>query len=254
MYPELFHVGGFVVTSFGAMVALGALVGLWIFSRELQIAKLPPHAVDAAVYGIIGGFLGAKLLYVFEHLGEEPFASLLFARGGLSWFGGVAGGLATGVATIVARRLSIVAVLAAATPALAIGHAIGRIGCFLVGDDYGSPSSAPWAVAFPRGLPPTDVPVHPTQIYELVLLVPLAWVLMRMRRRGVADRTVLGTYMVAAGAIRFVVEWFRVDRRVALDMSVAHWASLLLILIGIAVLYARRGVTPARARVRAERA
>lgn len=254
MYPELFHVGGFVVTSFGAMVAVGALVGLWIFSRELQNANLPSSAVDAAIYGIIGGFLGAKLLYVFEHLGEEPLASLLFARGGLSWFGGVAGGIGAGVVTIVARGLPIVPVLSAATPALAVGHAIGRIGCFLVGDDYGSPSNLPWAVAFPRGLPPTDVPVHPTQIYELVLLLPLAWVLMRMRRRRVPDRAVLGTYMVAAGAIRFLVEWFRVDRRVALDMSVAHWASLLLILIGIIVLYVRRAATPARTRVGAERA
>src|SRR5512142_909805 len=117
MYPELFHVGGFVVTSFGAMVAVGALVGLWIFSRELQNANLPSSAVDAAIYGIIGGFLGAKLLYVFEHLGEEPFASLLFARGGLSWFGGVAGGIGAGVLTIVGRRLPILPVLSAATPA-----------------------------------------------------------------------------------------------------------------------------------------
>jgi phosphatidylglycerol:prolipoprotein diacylglycerol transferase len=254
MYPELFHVGGFVITSFGVMVALGALVGLWVFSRELQFAGLPASAIDAAIYGIIGGFIGAKLLYVFEHLGEEPFVSLLLARGGLSWFGGVAGGIGAGALTIVVRRLPIVSVLAAATPALAIGHAIGRIGCFLVGDDYGSPSNLPWAVRFPRGLPPTDVPVHPTQIYELVLLVPLAWVLVRMRRRHAADRIVLGTYMVAAGAIRFIVEWFRVDRRVALDMSVAHWASLLLVLIGIAVLARRRASAAAGARIRAERA
>lgn len=253
MYPELFHVGGFVVTSFGAMVALGALVGLWVFSRELRIARLPPGAVDAAIYGIVGGFVGAKLLYVFEHFGEEPFASLLFARGGLSWFGGVAGGIGAGVLAILAGRLPIVSVLAAATPALAIGHAIGRVGCFLVGDDYGSPSNLPWAVAFPRGLPPTDVPVHPTQIYELVLLLPLAWTLIRMRRHHASDRVVLGTYMVAAGAIRFVVEWFRVDRRVALDMSVAHFASLLLILIGGVVLLAGRRAA-AGARVGAERA
>ena len=240
MYPEFFHIGGFVVTSFGVMVAVGALVGLWVFSRELQISDLPPGAVDAAIYGIVGGFIGAKLLYVFEHLGEEPFASLLFARGGRSWFGGVAGGIGAGVLTVVVHRLPVVRVLAAATPALAIGHAIGRIGCFLVGDDYGRASNLPWAVAFPRGLPPTDVPVHPTQLYELVLLLPLAWVLVRMRRRSAADRVVLGTYMVAAGAIRFVVEWFRVDRRVALDMSVAHWASLLLMLLGLIVLFARR--------------
>jgi phosphatidylglycerol:prolipoprotein diacylglycerol transferase len=77
-----------------------------------------------------------------------------------------------------------VQVLAAATPALAVGHAIGRIGCFLVGDDYGRPTNLPWRIAFPEGLPPTAVPVHPTQLYEAAALVPLVILLMRWRRSG----------------------------------------------------------------------
>ena len=92
MYPVLFRIGGFEITSFGAMVAVGALVGLWIFRRELLRSRLPESGVDAAVAGLAGGIAGAKLLWVFEHLGEEPFTSLLFSRGGLSWFGGFAGG------------------------------------------------------------------------------------------------------------------------------------------------------------------
>lgn len=82
----------------------------------------------------------------------------MLLRGGMSWFGGLAGGLVAGLSVVTARRLPIVAMLAAASPALAAGHAIGRIGCFLVGDDYGRPSDLPWAVAFPEGLPPTVVP------------------------------------------------------------------------------------------------
>ncbi|MGE5813716.1 MAG: prolipoprotein diacylglyceryl transferase [Acidobacteriota bacterium] len=232
MYPDLVTIGSFTITSFGAMVALGALVGMWIFSRELRAARLPSAALDAALAGIVGGLLGAKLLFVAEHLGQEPLAALLFARGGLSWYGGLAGGIGAGVAVILWQHLPLLSVISAATPALAIGHAIGRIGCFLVGDDYGRPSSVPWAVAFPRGLPPTLDPVHPTQLYELLLLLPLAWLLMRERRHGKPDRFVIGTYLLGAGLIRFAIEWLRVDVRVALGMSVAHWASLGAIAIG----------------------
>src|SRR5262252_6419583 len=170
------------------MVALGALVGLWVFRRELARAGLPEAALDAAVYGLVGGLLGAKLLYVFEHLEESSFWSLFLDRGGMSWFGGFVGGLLAGYATIRSRRWPLVPVLAAATPALAVGQLLGRIGCFLVGDDYGKPTALPWGVAFPEGSPPTDVPVHPTQLYEAALLGILAWLLIRWRRSGLPDR------------------------------------------------------------------
>ena len=166
IYPVLFRIGEFDITSFGALVAAAALVGLWVFRRELPRSGLPDSAVDAAIAGVIGGLFGAKLLWVFEHLHEEPFADLLLSRGGMSWFGGFAGGVLAGLLVMRWTRLPMVTVLAAATPALAIGQSIGRIGCFLVGDDYGRPTSLPWGVAFPKGLPPTIVPVHPTQLYE----------------------------------------------------------------------------------------
>ena len=88
MYPTFFRIGNFDVTRFGVMVAIGALVGLWVFGRELARSGLPASASDAAMAGVFGGLLGAKLLWVAEHLGEEPFRDLLFSRGGMSWFGG----------------------------------------------------------------------------------------------------------------------------------------------------------------------
>src|SRR5215217_6840805 len=226
MYPVLFRIGGFEITSFGAMVAVVALVGLWLFRREVLRSRLPEAAVDTAIAGLAGGIVGAKLLWVFEHLGEEPFTSLLFSRGGLSWFGGFAGGLLAGYVVMWRQRLPPVAILAAATPALAVGHAIGRIGCFLVGDDYGRPTTLPWGVAFPEGLPPTTVPVHPTQLYEAAALVPIALVLLYARRAGYADRRVLGLYLVLAGAVRFAIEFIRIDVRVLGILSVAHLAAL----------------------------
>jgi phosphatidylglycerol:prolipoprotein diacylglycerol transferase len=236
MYPVLLRIGSFELTSFGAMVALAALVGVWLFRRELRRASLPDSAVDAAVAGVVGGLLGAKLLWVTEHLHEEPFAHLLFSRGGLSWFGGLIGGIGAGLAVILMRRLPVVPVLSAATPALAIGHAIGRIGCFLVGDDYGRPSHLPWAVAFPNGLPPTDVPVHPTQLYEAALLLPIAWLLIRWRRRRADDAFVLGCYLMITSTLRFLIEVIRVNERVALGLTVAQWASIGLAIAGVCLL------------------
>lgn len=240
MYPVIFRIGDFEVTSFGVMVAAAALVGLWLLRRELQRSGLPVDATDAGIVGVIGGLVGAKLLWTFEHAGEAPVLDLLLSRGGLSWYGGLVGGVGAGLGYMAVKRWPIVPILAAATPALAFGHLIGRIGCFLVGDDYGTPSNLPWAVAFPEGLPPTTVPVHPTQLYEAVGLGVLGWLLLRWRRRGVPDVVVLGRYLAGAGTLRFLIEFLRVDERVALGLSVAHFASLAAILAGIGVVLTAR--------------
>jgi phosphatidylglycerol:prolipoprotein diacylglycerol transferase len=150
----------------------------------------------------------------------------------MSWFGGFAGGIAAGVVGLVRRRLRIAATLSAAAPAVALGQAVGRVGCFLVGDDYGRPTELPWGVAFPRGLPPTLVPVHPTQLYEAVLLLVFVGILIRARRSGLSDAVMVAVFLIGAGAIRFGIEFIRVDRPVALGLSVAHWASGTCILAG----------------------
>lgn len=241
MYPVLFRLGGFEITSFGAMVAAGALVGLWLFQRELARRGLPAGASDGAVLAVVAGLAGAKLLWVYEHAGEEPLLALFTSRGGLSWFGGLAAGLIAGIAYFAWRGYRFVPVLAAATPGLAAGHAIGRIGCLLVGDDYGRPTTLPWGVAFPEGLPPTTTRVHPTQIYEGLGLAILAVLLLRWRRQGVADRVVLGRYLLAGGLLRFAVELLRIDERVLFGLSVAHLGAMVMALAGVAVL-GRRSV------------
>jgi phosphatidylglycerol---prolipoprotein diacylglyceryl transferase len=236
MYPVLFRIGDFEITSFGVMVAIAALTGVWLFGRELKRGGLPEQASDAAVVGVIGGLLGAKLLWTVEFAGQDSVSNLLFSRGGFSWFGGFLGGVGSGLWMLHRHRVPLIPALAAAAPALAVGHAIGRIGCFLVGDDYGRPSGLPWAVAFPEGLPPTTARVHPTQLYEAAALAVVAWLLIRWRRRGVADAEVLGRYLVLAGSIRFAIEFIRVNLRILGPLTLAHVLALSLVVVGIMIM------------------
>ena len=235
MYPTFLRIGDFEITSFGVLVALGALAGMRVFQHELRRAGLPGDAINAALAGVLGGLAGAKLIWAIEFRDTAPFLDLVLSRGGLSWFGGLFGGLTAGLLTLRGYGVPLVRGVAAASPGLALGHAIGRVGCFLVGDDYGRPSTLPWAVAFPKGLPPTDVPVHPTQLYEAIPLVVLAWVLMRWRRGGVPDPVVLSRYLMLAGAIRFAIEFLRINAPVLGPLTLAQLWSMGLIATGAVI-------------------
>jgi phosphatidylglycerol---prolipoprotein diacylglyceryl transferase len=245
VYPVILRIGSFEITSFGVLVAIAALVGLSLFTRELRRRGLPEDAANAAIGGVLGGLAGAKIIWAVEFAGSAPFADLVFSRGGLSWFGGFAGGISVGLWLLHRYRVPLITGLAAASPALATGHAIGRIGCFLVGDDYGKPTDLPWGIAFPEGLPPTFVPVHPTQLYEAAGLAILALVLVRMRRSGAADPLVLATYLGAAGAIRFGIEFVRVNALVAGPFTLAQLWSLALIAVAILLASRRRAARAA---------
>lgn len=242
IYPVIVRIGDFEITSFGVLVAIAALVGYLLFDRERKRDGLSDRVPDAAMAGLVGGIFGAKLVWAIEHAGRQgPFLDLLLSRGGLSWFGGFAGGLLAGLAVLRAGGVPLIPALAAATPALAVAHAIGRIGCFLVGDDYGLPSTLPWAVAFPEGLPPTTTPVHPTQLYEMAVLFVIAWALVRWRRQHRPATFVLGMYLVTTATTRFLIEFLRTRVPIAGPFAVAHvWAGLVVI-AGIVVLAWPRG-------------
>ena len=217
MYPELFHVFGFPISSFGAMVAVAFLVGGWLSARSLEKSGIDgQNAWDLLTWCVIGGLLGAKLWFVAEELTREPTATLastLFSRGGLTWYGGFLGGAIGGLLGARARKLPLLQVVNAAAPALAASQAIGRIGCFLVGDDYGVRTNVAWAVSFPKGLPPTLDPVtgaafsvHPTMLYETLWLTPVALLLWLRRGRS---PFLFGEYLVLAGIGRLWIEVFR---------------------------------------------
>jgi phosphatidylglycerol:prolipoprotein diacylglycerol transferase len=244
VYPVLFRIGSFEVTSFGVLVAAAALIGAWLFGREASRSGLPPESINAALGGVIGGLIGAKVLWTIEFSGNSSIANLLFSRGGFSWFGGLIGGVGSGLWLLRRLRVPLVRGVAAATPALAVGHAIGRVGCFLVGDDYGRPTALPWGVAFPEGLPPINVPVHPTQLYEAVALAGLAWLLFKWRAARVPDLVVIGRYLVLAGVIRFAIEFVRINAPVLGPLTLAQLISGSLAITGAVVLLTRRAGEP----------
>jgi phosphatidylglycerol---prolipoprotein diacylglyceryl transferase len=247
MYPVLFRIGDFPISTFGLMMATAFLVGSWITARRMKEVGLDPDlATTLLVYVMLGGIAGSKLYFAIDVSIREgrPFTDLLFARDGITWYGGLILGTVVGAIGARIHGVSVVKLMNCVAPAVAVGQAIGRVGCFLVGDDYGRPSDLPWALAFPRGAPPTDpgVRVHPTQLYEILWLLPVAFVLWKRRDRS---PFLFGEYMVANGFGRLVIETLRVNPRVLGGLTEPQIVGLALIAGGSAAwLYFRMRATP----------
>ena len=233
MYPVLFRIGSFELSSFGVMVALALLIGTSVAARAFDEDGLPRDAAwRVLTWCIVGGLLGSKLWFVAEQLSRYPGTSLfdhLLSRAGLTWYGGLFGGVLGGLLGLRANGVALLRGLNASAPALALGHALGRIGCLLVGDDYGRTSDLPWAIAFPAGTPPTELPVHPTMLYETLWLLPAAWWLWLRRR---SSPFLFGEYMILTGAGRFWIEALRTNPTGLFGLTNAQIVALLLVLVG----------------------
>lgn len=232
MYPVLFEIFGFEISSFGVMLALAFLVGLAITTVRMREEGLDPEAASTLfLYVMIGGVGGAKLYFAVDTALREDvsFFALLFAREGITWYGGLIGAVALGTLGCRIHRVPIKKFLDAGAVGAAVGQAIGRVGCFLVGDDYGRVTDVPWAVAFPRGAPPTLDPVHPTQLYEIAWLLPVAAWLWRRRRHS---PFLFGEYVTLNGLGRIVIENWRVNPQVALGLTEPQWIGIGLVVAG----------------------
>jgi phosphatidylglycerol:prolipoprotein diacylglycerol transferase len=234
MYPELFHVGGFTMNSFGVMMALAFITAGFVAHWQFKKRGVKPDFIyGVLIAAIVGGLLGSKIHYLIIHPDEWP--DNLLSGGGLVWFGGLFGALlAVAVVTVVSRQ-RLAALMDAGAIAVSVGYAVGRIGCFLRGDDYGTPTDLPWGMSFPDGLPPTTAHVHPTQLYEslgsLVIFALLVWVISpRFKREG----PLMFVYAILAGVERFLVEFVRTNEPVALGLTQQQWISIAMIVVGAA--------------------
>ncbi|MBX3025534.1 prolipoprotein diacylglyceryl transferase [bacterium] len=239
MYPVLFHVFGIPVEAFWATVFLGFAAALLVVRAELvRLGHEAAAAYDLILWAYIGGFVGARLLLIvtaWDDFQRDPFEHL-FSGSGWVWQGGVIGGAIAVVLKARQLRLPLGDVADFSGLALAIGQAIGRLGCQLSGDgDYGVPTDLPWAMSYPNGVVPTTDRVHPTPIYEMVgCLLIFAW-LWRRRVRPHAPGARFGEYLIASGGLRFAVEFVRRNPAVALGLTIAQWGGLVSIAIGIAL-------------------
>lgn len=267
MYPHLFTIGNFTVTSFGLMMFLAFIGGAWIMARQFEQRGIDPeHAWDMLIWIAIGGIAGAKLYYVGLHLDDliaDPVRSLT-SRGGLVWYGGFIGGLAAFWWQARRRGLDLAKTFDSASPALALAYGIGRMGCFLVGDDYGRPTDAWLGIAFPNGYPPStagyfrsigydvaaNIPdtavltVIPTQLFEIAAALIMFAILWRLSGR-LRDWRLFAVYLGLYGVERFTIEFWRAKTDfIGFGLTTSQVASIVVLIIG-AIIWQRTAGRPA---------
>ena len=244
MRPILFEIGGFELGSFLACVLLAsALAPLLAWRFAVERGDNPRIAVGAVICAVAAGWIGARLLLIPKGWGlfvKYPVQFLLMT-GGWAWYGGLIGAT---VGTWIWARYTRVPFLTFAdmlAPIGALGQAIGRIGCQLSGDgDYGVPTSLPWGMAYPHGAVPTEVPVHPTPIYEMIGYFAIFAYLWRRRHAEVAPGDAFGRYLVLAACVRFPVEFVRTNQVWLAGLTEAQLYAIAAVAVGLLLLVRAR--------------
>ncbi len=245
MYPTIIDFGPVGIHSYGLMLATAFITSVFVMQHELKRRGFVPDiAATIVVAAAIGGIIGAKIYAAL--LDGRITLTELVSTSGLVWYGGFIGGC-LGVLIVVVRSpnptLPTIDIIG---PTLLLGYGIGRIGCLLAGDgDYGPPSDLPWAMAFPNGTVPTDVPVHPTPIYETLISFTFFGILWSQRRKWEVNPGVMfGASLILLGVERFFVEFWRITPRVLGWMTGAQLFSIVSFIVGIIFFFWARSRPP----------
>ena len=264
MYPILFQFGSFTISSFGVMMVIAFLLGNYLLRIDVVAEGYDAIIADDIIFrAAIGGILGAKFYYLIENIptgqaadningliniiagiftlnGERIAFGIQNFGAGLVFLGGLVGGMAAVSWYIYRKNLNWFKIADLAAPFLVLGHGIGRIGCFLVGDDYGIPTNLPWAIAFPNGLPPTNIAVHPTQLYEMSAYFIIFFYLRYRKRNQTFSGEIIFEYLFLGGLSRFMVEFIRTNTKYIFGLSGAQYLSILMMVIGAYQLWKMR--------------
>lgn len=239
------HVLGLDLQTFGLFFALNFLCWAAVVAKRLkEIGKPVDWAYEILFAALIGGLVGARLYYVVQNYDEvkDDLLGNMLSGAGLIWYGGLLGGVIAVLLWARWRDFLRLALLDMAAAGLALGYAIGRIGCQVSGDgDYGQASDLPWAMGYPDGAVPTapGVEVQPTPLYETLSMGLFALVLWRLRD-AFRPGALFGIYLVGAGLERFLVEFARRNEAVLAGLTAAQLESLTLIVAGLAWLLVLR--------------
>jgi len=237
MKPEI-NILGISIKTFGLTFALGFLACGGVVARRLrELHKPVDWAYEIVFAALVGGVVGARGYYLIQNYSQVKHDLLgsVFSGSGLVWYGGAIGGAIGVLAWMRWRDALELRMLDMCATALALGYAIGRIGCQVSGDgDYGISSSLPWAMGYPHGTVPTPpgVTVQPTPIYETVAMCLVAYLLWRLRDR-VRPGVVFASYLVLSGLERFLVEFIRRNKEVLAGLTAPQLESIALLAIGL---------------------
>jgi phosphatidylglycerol:prolipoprotein diacylglycerol transferase len=228
MLPFL-HLWRLNLPTFGLMLWLAAVAAAFIMDRNFRRVRIEADAVGMVAIAVLAGIIGAKVWHVIDtpiEFREEGWR-VLWDTAGFAWFGGLVFGISALVLQGWWAKIGGLRTLDLAAPAAAIGYGIGRVGCFLSGDGcYGLPTKLPWGMAFPHGIEPTLVPVHPTPLYELAAGLLIGWWLWIRGGKPRATGAIVGEYLLLSGIARFLVEFVRRNPKILWGLSNAQLASL----------------------------
>jgi phosphatidylglycerol:prolipoprotein diacylglycerol transferase len=248
MFPKIFSIGDFFIPSYGVLVTIGFLLGLWVTGKLARRQGLDPQLVtDLGIYVALAGLGGAKLLmllyeipYYLEHP-REIFSMATLQAGGV-FFGGLVAALAMAVWYLRSRKLPFLPVADVFAPGVALGHAIGRVGCFSAGCCWGLECKRDWAVTFTDpeahrlvGVP-LGIPLHPTQLYEAAGELAIFMWLWRASNKPHGTGSIIGQYLILYPLVRFIVEFFRAHDQAnpfGWGLSAAQWTTLVLLGLGV---------------------
>ena len=251
MHPVLARLGPITLHTYGVVFAIAVLVAMqWAMARARHQDLPTAHLLDLILWILVGGLVGARLVYVFQHwsfYATDPAEILRLDHGGLVFYGGFLGGAVVGVYLLRRWRLPghpsgewVGKIADLLVPSLALAQAIGRIGCFFNGCCYGEPTTWAWGVQFPH----ESFARHPTQLLESAALFLLAGLLFWRARRPMAPGTLVGWYLIGYGVWRFAVEFLRGDNPMWLgSLTFSQVVSAPLVLIGLWLAQRQRQVT-----------
>jgi phosphatidylglycerol:prolipoprotein diacylglycerol transferase len=244
VHPILFHLGSFPVHSYGVMIALAFLAGLWTATRRARRENISGERIaDIVLWLMVGGILGARAVYVTtywrEEFADQPRSEIfMIQHGGLVYYGGLIGAIIAGAIFIRWKKLPFWKTADVLAPSIALGNVFGRIGCLLNGCCYGRACSFPWAIHFPADHATGGAPVHPTEIYDATLNFGVYLFLAWLFRRKKFDGQIFATYLLCYAVTRSFVEYFRGDYsglHYHFGLTPAQWISVPIFVTGLAL-------------------
>ena len=261
LYPELLHIGPIVISSFGVMMVIAFLFCNFLLKKEMNNAGLDGMIADElTIRAVVGGIVGAKLYYIIENIPNGSLGDFLdgivniiagiftlnisiiaegiqYIGSGLVFYGGLMGGMLAITYYLRQNNLRWFNTADWVAPYLALGQGIGRIGCFLVGDDYGKPTDSWIGIAFPQGIPPTNFPVYPTQLFEMSAYF-LIFIYLRLTRNNEnIEGNLMVKYLILVGFSRFCIEFVRINPAYLFGLSGAQLISIIMMISGLVLLF-----------------